>query len=336
MGKFLISIIVAFLLVIPHVKAEQIVYTGKTYTYEAMVKDIQLLQERYPNLIQVQSIGKTTFGRDIYCVKLGDGKASILLNGAHHAREWMTTSLLMKMIEEYASSYSDGTSHIRGFPVNILDKVSIYFVPMVNPDGVSIQQSKIDDFPLGLWPAIIGMNKGSTNLKRWKANGEGIDLNRQYPMNWKNLKGVTDQPSYKMYKGKKPLEAKEVKALVDLTKQVDPQISVAYHSSGRQIFGSIENKRITPLLENLTGYKSSTPIKTAIGGGYTDWFIEEYNRPSYTLEISYLVEETEPPIEVFEEVWNRNQAVGLLLASEGYHLWEESNTPWWRKWFEKL
>ena len=31
------------------------------------------------------------------------------------------------------------------------------------------------------------MNEGLENFERWKANGIGMDLNRQYPAGWKSL-----------------------------------------------------------------------------------------------------------------------------------------------------
>ena len=58
------------------------------------------------------------------------------------------------------------------------------------------------------------------------------------------------------------------------------------------------------------------PENHAIGSGFTDWFITEFERPAMTIELSYLVDETEPPLSVFPEEWQRNQFVGIMLVNE--------------------
>ena len=35
-----------------------------------------------------------------------------------------------------------------------------------------------------------------------------------------------------------------------------------------------------------------------------------------TFELSYLVDETHPPLSVFPEEWQRNQLVGMMLVDE--------------------
>lgn len=79
--------------------AQTIVQTDKVYTFEMMEEDIRQLKETYPHLVSYESIGKTHFGRDIWAVKIGNGKGNVFINGSHHAREWISTILVMKMME---------------------------------------------------------------------------------------------------------------------------------------------------------------------------------------------------------------------------------------------
>lgn len=105
-----------------------------------MVRDISELEKAYPNLISKRIIGQSVDGRNIYAVKLGKGKTEIMINGSHHAREYITTNLLMEMIDVYAYAYSKNL-RVNGYPVrSILNNASIWFVPMVNPDGVTLVQ----------------------------------------------------------------------------------------------------------------------------------------------------------------------------------------------------
>ncbi|WP_181833254.1 M14 family zinc carboxypeptidase [Bacillus taeanensis] len=312
--------------------AANIVQTDHVYTYENLTNDLYELANTYPNIIQLTALTETDYGRKIWAVKLGNGETSVLLNGAHHAREWMTSMLLMKMIETYAEAHKTNTP-ISGLSPAILDDVSLWFVPMVNPDGVTLQQFGLEAVPFFAHEQFLQMNKGIENFNRWKANGDGIDLNRQYPVGWEQLKGVTSSPSYKMFKGTRPLQAKEAQALVHLTKNIQPEIAVSYHSSGQVIFWGIDAWRLTHTtdaaerehsivdkLSAVTHYKLAQPGPTEQGGGYTDWFASSFQKPAFTLEIGELVEEQSLPLSAFPEVWKRNHLIGLIIAEQALHL----------------
>ena len=318
-------LIVLFILIGPTIVHAEgpIVNTSKPYTYSELLKDVVALRETFPKSIEVDVIGETTLGREIPAIKVGNGKKHVLFIGSHHGREWLTTSLLMKMIEEYAVAYEKNET-VMNLESSILNDISIWFIPMLNPDGVMIQQEGITAFPLAYQQLLLEMNQNDLDFKKWKANGIGIDLNRQYPAGWEKLKKGPTTQSYQFYKGKHPLEAKETKALVDFTYQIDPLISVSYHSSGRVLYWYYKNDlqvvnrdyRIAKRLSKLTGYKLAKPPKKATGGGFTDWFITEFKRPAFTPEISYEVDNTNPPLSVFTEEWDRNKGVGLMIANE--------------------
>ncbi|MED3690470.1 M14 family zinc carboxypeptidase [Peribacillus butanolivorans] len=290
-----------------------------------MEKDLQEIQDQYK--FDVRKIGKTEKGKYIKAVKLGKGKKSILLVGSHHGREWLSSILLMTMLKDYAAAYQAGKP-IGGFPSGLLDEVSIWFIPMLNPDGVSIQQGDLSNLNFLEKAGVWRMNRYSTNWSRWKANAKGIDLNRQYPIGWEEVMSDAKKPTYQFYKGEQPLEATEVKALADFTKKVDPTIAVSYHTSGREIFWHYQNKRenmardygIAKKTAELTGYELTFPEKEAVGSGFTDWFITEFKRPGMTIELSYLVDETNPPFSVFPEEWKRNRLVGIMLVKEANKL----------------
>jgi g-D-glutamyl-meso-diaminopimelate peptidase len=294
----------------------EIVQTNQPYTYFTMENDLNALKAKYKE-IDVKVIGYTHFGRKISAVRLGKGKKNVLLIGSHHAREWMTSMLLMKMLETYASNEHG----------NIFDEVSIWFVPMLNPDGVTIQQNVIREFPADHQNRLMFMNEGWDHYIRWKANGEGIDLNRQYPAGWDELHCGPASPSYQFYKGKKPLEAAEVMALTKFVYEINPLIAVSYHSAGREIYWQYKNGKnlgrdrlLAKKIAKVTGYKLGKPPLEAEGGGFTDWFITTFHRPAMTIEISYLVGEQHPPLSVFKEEWRRNKGVGLVIAEEAKKL----------------
>lgn len=311
------------------VKAD-IVDGEQLYTYEKLTKDVSKLSEKYPNLITYKSLTTTPYGRKVWAIKLGNGDTTVFFNGAHHAREWMTSSLLMKMIETYADAYTKNQL-VGDFHPRILDDVSIWFVPMVNPDGVTLQQFGLFAFPAYAHPSLAKMNEGSIDFTRWKANLKGIDLNRQYPANWERLKGVSNKPSYQFFKGTKPLEAEEVKALAHFTHEIQPEIAISYHSSGNVLFWGYhlwglthtteftkDYYTIAQKVEELTKYKLEQPESHQQGGGYTDWFVQEFEKPALTIEIGELIEDSSLPLASFPSIWERNKGVGLFMAKEAF------------------
>ncbi|NMD72008.1 carboxypeptidase [Bacillus sp. DNRA2] len=299
----------------------KIVNPNVVYTYAQMDQDLKTMERKYGNSLQVTSIGKSHLGKEIWAAKLGKGNRNILLIGAHHGREWLTTSLLMVMLENYVRSYDKG-EQIGCFSTNLFDEVAIWFIPMLNPDGVTIQQKGLTAVPKYMADDIFEMNALSPDFSRWKANGIGIDLNRQYPAGWSALKEVS-VPWYQFHKGPAPMVAKEIVTITAFTKNINPSVALSYHSSGREIFWNYKNgsylerdKYLANKVSLLTGYTLSKPIKEATGGGFTDWFITTFHKPGMTIEICPLIDEISPPLSIFKEEWKRNELVGIMLADE--------------------
>ena len=299
-----------------------IVNPRQNYTYEQMERDIAALKKQYPDLIQTQVIGKSVDGRNLYAVKLGKGSKEIFLNGAHHAREHMTTNLLMHMLDEYAQSY-EGNSSYHGYKTReILNKTSIWFVPMVNPDGVSLVQKGYTSAKNPTY--VLMMNNFSYNFSSWKANVRGVDLNRQYPADWARIKGDPGKPGPQNYKGPKALSEPEAKAVYDFTKAHDFKTAVAYHSSGEILYwyfdqtGSVYNSHhsLAKQVGNITGYSLVKPVNNPSGGGFTDWFVSETKKPGLTPEISPYTYGKPVPLGNYNKIWQQNRTVGLFLANE--------------------
>jgi g-D-glutamyl-meso-diaminopimelate peptidase len=292
------------------------------YTYNDLEYDLVLLQQQYPEKIIYRSIGETNYGRQIFAVRIGNGKKAILLSGAHHGREWMTSMLLMKMAATYAAD-------IEKHP--LLEYGAIWIVPMVNPDGVSIQQGDFGGIPWKDRMDIWRMNRYSFSFKRWKANGRGVDLNRQYPAGWKEVKTDVEHPSYQFYKGASPFSEPETKALARFTLSIKPAVSAAYHSTGQEIFwhyqtSGEQEKRdycLAKAVADRTGYRLSEPDMNAVGSGFTDWLIRDFKIPAMTIEIGKERENTEVPLHEFEAEWESNRDVGWILLEEALRLREK-------------
>ncbi|WP_100374083.1 M14 family zinc carboxypeptidase [Bacillus sp. FJAT-45037] len=305
-----------------------IVNPKQTYTYAMMERDILAIAAKYPDLVSYKVIGKSEYGRDIFAVSVGKGPSNILITGSHHAREWMTTNLSMHMIDQYAKAYQTNSNFGPYRTRNILNDSTIWFVPMLNPDGVELQQRGLSALPSSQHTSLLVMNDGSPNFKRWKANGKGVDLNRQYDANWANIRGNPGRPYYQNYKGPAPHSSREVQALVNFTHQIDPEMAINYHSSGEVLFWNYKQSgaryqrdlSYARGVSNLTGYTLIYSGANPSGGGMTDWFVDKWHRPALTPELGRYVGQTNLPISAYDRIWQQNQRVGLYIAQEGHKL----------------
>ena len=114
-----------------------IVPTNVNYNYSLMFQNLTTLNRTYP-FLNIQTVGNSVLGKNIYVVKLGKGTKKVFYSASIHANEWITSVLLMKFIEDYCIAYNNN-SRLYGYSVRrLFNSVSIYIMPMVNPDGVDL------------------------------------------------------------------------------------------------------------------------------------------------------------------------------------------------------
>ena len=299
-----------------------VVDTNIDYTYSIMQRDIRGLRRRYP-FIEVGVAGRSVLGRDLTYIKLGNGPNQVFYNGSHHSLEWITTPLLMKFIENFSRAYTDGTS-IRGYDVrDIWNQSTIYIIPMVNPDGVDIVLNGLQpDNPY--YEDILRWNRTGLPLSSvWQANVRGVDLNHNYDALFYEYKELAERLGYgtpgpTRYPGPFPESEPESRAVADFTRAHDFRLVLAYHSQGQVIYWDFQNlataeaRRIGELFAQVTGYSLDETFGTAAYSGYKDWFIQEYGRPGYTIEIGR--GRNPLPITQFDMIYENNEELLLLAA----------------------
>jgi g-D-glutamyl-meso-diaminopimelate peptidase len=297
-----------------------VVDTNINYTYSVLDRNLQGLQARYP-FLEVGSAGKSVLGKDLFYLRLGTGPNQVFYNGAHHALEWITSPLLMKFAEEFLKAYSeDGAIGGSYHPRDIWEKSSIYILPMVNPDGVDLVLNGLQpDNPY--YQELVQWNNGSTDFSTvWEANNRGVDLNHNYDAAWQLSKdaeaeyGVTG-PGPTRYSGPFPESEPESKAVADFTRSRDFRLVLAYHSQGEVIYWNFmdmappEAKTIGEELSRISGYRLDLSTGIASYAGYKDWFIQDYRKPGYTIEVGK--GKNPVPISQFDTIYRDN--LGMLL-----------------------
>lgn len=284
------------------------------YTYEKFIQDLILLQQVYP-FIQQRNIGNSVLGKDIIELQIGSGSKQVHMNGSFHANEWITTSVLMKFINEYVLALINGQT-IRGLPMlPFYQQTQLSIVPMVNPDGVDLVILGADAAG-ELQESVLEINNQNTDFSDWKANIRGVDLNNQYPALWDvEAERNPSTPQPRDFPGYAPLTEPEAIAIAELTGDRDFSRVNALHTQGEVIFWGFEGLEppesltIVTEFERVSGYNSIQYVDSY--AGYKDWFIQEYRRPGFTLELG---QGTNPlPISQFDEIYE--ETLGTLIAN---------------------
>lgn len=120
------EIIIPFSFVVP---------TNISYTSQVLNLNVSALKTIYP-FLQVSTIGTSVLGRSIPVIRFGTGAKEVFYSGAIHANEWITAPLLMKFLENLSKSYVNNVNIFGVNPRELFSNISLYIVPMCNPDGV--------------------------------------------------------------------------------------------------------------------------------------------------------------------------------------------------------
>ena len=257
---------------------------------------VQGLSARYPFLLS-GSAGKSVLGRPLWTLRLGRGENRVLFHAEHHANEWITTPLLLRFAEELAAAYAAG-ERIGGVSAGeLLDYASLCLVPAVNPDGMDLVTGELQSGEaFRAARAIAERYPRYPFPSGWKANIRGVDLNLQYPAGWEEAReykyalGVTS-PAPADFVGPAPLSAPEARAMAELTRRFDPALTLSFHSQGEVIYWQYrdfapENARqIGELFARLSGYALEGAPSAPSSAGYKDWFLQDFRRPGYTVEV---------------------------------------------------
>lgn len=298
-----------------------IIPTDISYSYDILKINIEGLKKRYPFII-TDSIGTSVDNRKIYRIRIGNGARKVSYNASHHANEWITSSLLMSWLERFLDIYSLEGS-IKGFSTEeIWNRATIDLVPMVNPDGVELVTNGLDNITVNR-DEILAWNNYNEDFSKWKANINGVDLNRNYDADFEEYKsleaefGVTG-PASALYAGPEPGSEPESRALIQLTQSNDYRLVLAYHTQGQVIFWNYrdlqpeEYYNIALAFNEVSGYALARPELSQSYAGYKDWFIKAFRRPGYTIEVGKGVNPL--PIDQFPMIYENNEEF-LLLAS---------------------
>ncbi|MDT8415176.1 MAG: M14 family zinc carboxypeptidase [Flavobacteriaceae bacterium] len=186
---------------------------GGMLTVSELEAELDKMRALFPNLITAKaplSTTETTWqGRNVWYVKISDNpdtdenEPETLITSAIHARE--SASLMNNMffmwylLENYATD---------PFVKNIVDNSEMYFIPMVNPDGVARNQA-ISATGGGM------QRKNLRNVCAFDSNSQGTDLNRNFDYWYAFPGGSSTNTCFDSYRGPNAFSEPESRMLRD-------------------------------------------------------------------------------------------------------------------------
>ena len=271
---------------VPVKMKHRIVDTTEPYSSSKYINDIEILQTIFP-FMKVTVIGSSSLGKEIKEIRVGTGKKKIHINASLHANEWITSLVLMEWLNEYLVAVTNGGRIGHCLALELFQECDVSIVGMANPDGVDLV---IEGPPEELASVMVELNGGKSDFYGWKADIEGVDLNRQFPANWNTMKERhSSGPGPRDYPGERPLTQKEAIALTELVRRENFDRVIALHTQGHEFYWGYNGfePQLSAIMAREFARKSSYASIQYVDShaGFKDWFIQEYKRPGFTLEL---------------------------------------------------
>jgi hypothetical protein len=197
---------------------------GYYLTYYEMQDTLLALATAYPGICTTFSLGLTSQGRSIWCLKISDhagtteDEPACFFNGATHAREPLSTQCCVAFAARLLSEY--GRDSVSTW---LVDNREIYVVPVMNPDGY-----------------VYNSDSGGA-VSNWRKNRRspappdvGVDLNRNYGYKWGyDNWGSSHRPQDETYRGPAPFSEPETQAIRDFLATCKPHTGMDLHTYGQ-------------------------------------------------------------------------------------------------------
>lgn len=302
------------------------------FRYVDLVHYANALAATYPDLIKCTEIGRTSGGRPIIEMTLSaevqrntlQDKVFIGIDAGIHGREYMVSSVLLETFESYCFDYKNKDADMRA----LLEKVAFKAILNVNPDGM----------------------EKSFSEPNWKANGRGVDINRNFAWDlleystqtWRPIwewDGLTKKsiyyssgPSAMYYAGAygdSEIETQIVKKFYSLN---NIRSSVSMHTKGNLLFYGdkmlpswykTRNLKMAQEISRQTGLEISDSaqdysltLRDGSNGVSTAWIASTFAIPAFTLELTPKGNKYISPQRLYQNAYEKFRPIPLYLAKE--------------------
>lgn len=237
------------------------------------------LKARYPQIVQVETIGRTVRGKEIQALRIGPARPCIGLVGAVHAGE-SGPELILPAIANLLANHGE-----------LLSRVGIVAVPVANADE---RERLARGVPWYL-----------------RTNANGVDLNRNFPSDWEDVSysyGLdSSDPASATYRGVAPGSEPETQALMAFFNKNTVDVLYSYHFlasiTGMRFLAPISTEGFVERAKQCQdfavcyagGMVPGLSFKTeqvfaygTCGSSLPAWFHRQSGAPAFDIEISGL------------------------------------------------
>jgi hypothetical protein len=285
---------------------------ARYHTWNDVEAELSALEEAHPDIIMRHRIGTSWEGRPIWAVEVTDhvgtdeGEPAILVQALQHSDERIAGEVLFIYLTFLAEHYGSDPRVTR-----IVNAGEIWFVPVVNPDGLAFTENGNPDW-----------------RRNRRSNGDGtygVDLNRNYegalngdPAGAWGQVGASHSTHQETYCGPGFFSEPESRAIRDLVVAHGFRGSLNYHSKGESVgwpwgyttsLSTPDNEsmarlgsRIASRIPRSSGTGSYTALQSSrfdlASGDHDDWIygftrlLQNASVYPYTIEVA---QTTRPP-----------------------------------------
>lgn len=260
---------------------------------EQVIQALTTISTQHPTITRLFETGKTHQNRSIMALEVSahvgnPDKPVLLFNAMHHAREVMSSEVVMHIAKVLTENYGTDPE-----VTNWLDNFRVIIVPQVNPDGNALVSN--------------GQVMWRKNAYEIEGTIVGVDLNRNYPAYWNYCDGSSGNPQSDAYRGPFAASEPETQSMMNLVNTFKPVADISYHSYSELIihpFGcnNVDNpskdlfvsiaKTMNEMILNDENQPNSYVIGTApellydADGSDLDWQWKEHGVLAYTIEVN--------------------------------------------------
>ena len=266
---------------------------------------------KYPDLVNVFSIGQSVLGKDIWCIRVTNEKnhtrkSSCLIDGCIHGSEWEGGEACLYLAEYLLINFEANQTI-----THILNSSVVDLIPLVNPDGRQ-KDYRFNDNDIDLcrnFDIDFGRIRGSVIplgklFGRIKIPGIPISPTREFTLLHKLFPSF---PSWFTNCGRHPFSEPETQAMRDFMRELednDFSFYVNCHTACHDIVSPWDAFKppfeISKQEQNIFNYAKEWIAKNTeyentnvtykgvsykASGTPTDWCFKEFRIPSFTFEI---------------------------------------------------
>ncbi|XP_066237070.1 carboxypeptidase B2 [Saccopteryx leptura] len=184
---------------------------------------IDVITERYPDMVEKIYIGSSYEKRPLYVLKVSrkqqTAKNAVWIDCGIHAREWISPAFCLWFINYVTQFYGEEISY-----TNLLKHMDFYVMPVVNVDGYDYTWKKDR-----MWRKNRSFHENNLCI--------GTDLNRNFASKHWCEKGASSFSCSEIYCGPYPESEPEVKAVANFLRRNINHIKayIAMHSYSQKI-----------------------------------------------------------------------------------------------------